>query len=738
MLVDRARPERLGELVRSLLPAHPEVEVYTSAVDLARAEKGALAILITDPQQATWLNLERPIFANRELRVILFSDAETSAVLARSAPDFFHWISHRLECPEGVSLPAVRGIQAALKTRAPGLSWTGGDFEAAFHEALPGRPLHVVSAAIPYEQMVAASTAGSRGWVAWTGVDGPFRLRRVRWATAEAGRRGRVALIAPGAPVPGFVPVDGVLLGVREARKRLQDAGAAHPGRLAALLDLEVEAVTLAAALLGAGVEGARLEAAGRAAPDPGVALGGMAKAAGVLIPPGIQGRMGDGGKAETDAVEALLRGGTAGGEVWVDAAEGAIAAGDYEPAVVWAKRGLALAGESVKTLQVAGRALERHGDYDEAEGLLLRAIDAAEKGGGRGEIYASALADRARILELRGRHLEAERLLRKAVAVEKKTVGAGHPNYGIALHDLAMVLRDRARHEEAEDLLKQATSIVGKALGKEHISYAMALGALGTVLMERGKYASAETQLRRSVDIMARRQGKESLSYAEGMHWLGRTLLEQRKYADAEGVLRTALSIKARILGKNHVFYAASLSELARCQIAAGAYGSAEQLLQEALSITERTIGTATPDYAVTLHELAGVFLNRSEYVQGEQALRRVVAIEQESLGQDHPALCPTLYNLAIALSAQGRFSEGEAFAHRSLEIAEKNWGPRHPDTARSLALLAQFQVVRRSPEALITATRALDALTRTLGAADPATRKAAELLEQIKRSVA
>ena len=143
--------------MRSLLPAHPDLEVHTDAVRLARAAKGSLIILVPDPEQATWLNLERPIFANRALRVILFSTAETSSVLARRAPDFFSWISHRIECPEGPPLHAVRGIRAALRSRARGIAWAGGDFEAAFHAALPGRALVRASAAMPYEQMVEAA-----------------------------------------------------------------------------------------------------------------------------------------------------------------------------------------------------------------------------------------------------------------------------------------------------------------------------------------------------------------------------------------------------------------------------------------------------------------------------------------------------------------------------------------------------------------------------------------------------
>ncbi|WP_236644684.1 hypothetical protein [Sorangium cellulosum] len=69
------------------------------------------------------------------------------------------------------------------------------------------------------------------------------------------------------------------------ARQTLAGAGAAAPGRLAALLDLEPEAIALAAALLRRGVEEATIEASARAARDAGATIARLGVERGLLAP---------------------------------------------------------------------------------------------------------------------------------------------------------------------------------------------------------------------------------------------------------------------------------------------------------------------------------------------------------------------------------------------------------------------------------------------------------------------
>lgn len=737
VLLDGARPERLGELVRSLLPAHPHLEVHTDAVQLARADPGALIILIPSPDQARWLNLERPLLAHRALRVILFSDSGTTTALARRAPDFFHWISHRLECPPGPPRPAVRGIQRALLSRAAGVAWSGGDVEAALSAALPGRALRRASAALSYEQMVEAAKPKGNAWLAWTDVDGPFRLQRVRWAMAEAGRRGRSALLDPAVTTPAFVPVHGTLLSVPEAQARLEDVGVKHAGRLAALLELEPEAVETAAALRRAGVSETEIEAAAAEADDPGVAVAEMAEGRGVVIGAALRARAFGVGSPPRDAVETALRERT-GAERWVEAARGAIDAGDARVAVLWARRGLALAGEDPRALTAAGRALQRCGRYAEAAALSQKAVLLGEeRRQTREAYYPAALVDWAFSLLRQARPAEAERLLRKAVATEKRRVGRDHPHYAAALQDLAIVLRDRAKLDEAEHKLRRSLAIARRKLSEGHPNLAIAMSDLGSVLLEKGEYGKAEALLRKAAARLEVSPGPEHPSTATALHHLGRALLEQRKPVEAEELLRQAAQRQAKIWGEDHPAYATSLHDLARSLRAQGMYDAAEQHLREALSVYERSTDPVPLAYAATLHELAGIMLERSEYAEAEEAFRRVIAIKQKALGMDHPALCPSLGSLAVTVWLRhANAGEAAALAQRALEIANEKCGPRHPDTAQCLYTVAWLQAARGDAEALETARRAHEALVHAVGPDAPAAKAAAELLDRLARS--
>lgn len=135
--MDHARPERLGELVRTLLPLAPELEVHTEAQQLAEVRPGSTLVLAPRAEDADWLNINRPLFASRALRVVLFCTREVTVALSRGAVDFLDWVSLRLECPAGPVPFAVAGLRCALAARVPGIVWTGGDLEASFTAAGP-------------------------------------------------------------------------------------------------------------------------------------------------------------------------------------------------------------------------------------------------------------------------------------------------------------------------------------------------------------------------------------------------------------------------------------------------------------------------------------------------------------------------------------------------------------------------------------------------------------------------
>src|SRR5580700_8628044 len=87
--VDRAVPERLGDVVRALVGEYPEMDVHPDLGAVETVPEGSVMVLILRAAQAEALNLGRPIFARRRLKVVLWCDRETTLALIDRAPDFF-------------------------------------------------------------------------------------------------------------------------------------------------------------------------------------------------------------------------------------------------------------------------------------------------------------------------------------------------------------------------------------------------------------------------------------------------------------------------------------------------------------------------------------------------------------------------------------------------------------------------------------------------------------------------
>ena len=241
-------------------------------------------VLVLRPEHAVPLNLGRPIFERRRLKVVLWCDRETTIALAERAPDFFDWVSAHHECPPAGPVPhAVAGLEAADEAKAPGIVWRGsGDQEdkgrllAAFAAAFPGERLALDRSKRDYEELLGAVRERKDAWIACR-AQAASHVRRLRWAMAEVERRGRAIIVTDIYPCPGWWPVHGRLMPFAEARRVLEEAGSPHAGALAALVGLEPEAVDLVGALVKRGARHEQLVERLHRAPDPGVSVARIA-----------------------------------------------------------------------------------------------------------------------------------------------------------------------------------------------------------------------------------------------------------------------------------------------------------------------------------------------------------------------------------------------------------------------------------------------------------------------------
>jgi tetratricopeptide (TPR) repeat protein len=729
VIVDDARPERLGDLVRSLLPDHPDLEVHAKAPRLARAAKGALVILVPDPAHADWLNQERPVFSNRELRVILFSDTATTALLSRCAPDFFSWISHRVECPAGPPRFAIHRLRAALLARSRGVAWLRGDLEATFREALPGRPLVRVTASLPYEEMVAAAKPGGKGWVAWSDVDGPFRLRRVRWAATEAGRRARMVLVDPSVEAPGFALVRGEPLPVQVALTRLEEAGAKHAGRLAALLDLEPDAVDVAVALLRAGEDEAAIERAAMNAEDPGAAVARMARARGIDV----------GGAPSVmsgDKVEALLGKARRGEARWVDVARAAAEdMGDPRAGVVWARRGLAAEPGATEAIEMAGENLLQAGALREAGKLLQEA--AARYGGATSESdgldHADALTCLASIAGYDGRHEEAHALTERAVDLASRVGDGDNLQHAGALSVLGASLLALGQKAEARDRLERAIEISRRVSGEGTPTHVESCRLMALATDHPNGHGETIEALRELAQLALKSLGVEHPAYAWVLAAEGMMLSAAQQDDEAGQVLRSGLSILEKVLGDSHALLVDVLAALGADALGRGRYAEAESYFKRQSTVAEQTWGPKHIRYGAALLNISGVQLRggktRAALTRGLRALE----VLEVAPGAPVATIATALYGVSAALFRLGDLDRAMDYAKRAVDVARGVPKSEHSPVLQAALEALSIQEARRGdPEAAAHAREAL-ALLREYPGDNPALMSWLPILERI-----
>ncbi|WP_437617609.1 tetratricopeptide repeat protein [Sorangium sp. So ce1151] len=734
--MDDARTERLGELTRALVADHPEMDVHTDVRDAETAPEGSVMVLVPKPEDADWLNLRRPLFARRALKVVLFCDRETTVALAQRAVDFFDWVSQHHECPPGPVPHAVSGLRGAARAEAPGVLWRAageladtGRMWGAFSAAFPGETLRWVSAEDPhgYEKLVDDIRAAGSAWIACH-ADGSAELRRLRWALAEARRRSRVIALAPPVACPGWWALHDHLMPLADARRALADARATRPGCLAALTNLEPEAVEIVRALSVLGLTHRDLVTLLADASDPGAALAERAFSAGLLdLDQVAQGhapapalralsQTPDVRKRRSELLESVRKAIVKGADVSAEAV-GLWASPSTAPPrvrIAQARADTATLGFLIESqlrrrqsatgwAQLAGKAL----DLGETGAAGVWALRSA---------YKSELPDRA-LVDISAR-LKAQTSAEGFILDERLADYSGHQRYVplalvafFSLFAIYMALSDGM--ELGERIMFFAFGAVGLCGA---LYYIVQRRLLTRALQERSNEAATAVtrSLQAAIDLGVR--GEPAL---------------------AMPALREARTAILSELGGKHPLYRTALTHLVMNAVDAGELGAALYFLEEALRLEDRTAGVAQPSFAALIAELAGVLTRHGSPAEAEALLRKLLGLEGASSQEERATSSPAsalssltdrasrervqiflarpgpppevapeiksraLRHLAEALSAQGRYDEAESTLEKAVEHATQALPASHPERWRSLAILGQVLSLQRRDEA-------------------------------------
>jgi tetratricopeptide (TPR) repeat protein len=222
--------------------------------------------------------------------------------------------------------------------------------------------------------------------------------------------------------------------------------------------------------------------------------------------------RQGQAGGARAALAEALrideAVSGASAPQTLADVAELARVSPTPEAEPLWRRAAAgADAGLAARALTALGEIHVAGGDRAGAAGFYRRALVKQEAAAGRdSEAVAVCLNALAQLVEVK----DGIPLLERALAIDRRVMGAGHPQTASTEANLAGLLVHARRNDEAIRAASDALSIFQETLGPDHPRCAITAGILAFALEARGDLARAEKMYRLALAIDERAYGAQ------------------------------------------------------------------------------------------------------------------------------------------------------------------------------------------------------------------------------------
>lgn len=291
------------------------------------------------------------------------------------------------------------------------------------------------------------------------------------------------------------------------------------------------------------------------------------------------------------------------------------------------------------ETLSLLARAvsddLEREALRERALEIHRSALDADDP------LLATSLMEVGRARRRLGRAAEAETAYREALDIQRRSLGANHPEVAKNMVFLADLIRDfRADTAGAEELYEESLEMMRGRLGERHPALLHPLEQVAALHTARGEYATAERLYREGLAIRRNVFGAGSPMVAIGIDLLGSSLARQGRTEEAERYYREALALLKGEAPESDWTWAVSGTQatLADLLTSEGRYEEAERLYRSALSIRSRIHGEEHFGYALVLAQLGRLKAESGDFTRAISLYERAIDIGRETRTTSHP----------------------------------------------------------------------------------------------------
>ncbi len=257
--------------------------------------------------------------------------------------------------------------------------------------------------------------------------------------------------------------------------------------------------------------------------------------------------------------------------------------------------------------------------------------------------------------LQGRGQYDEARGLLERALAITEIAYGPDCFEAVAQLGKLAAVLQDMDRLGDARVCLERALAVDETVLGPNHPDVASDLSKLAVLLWSEGDTPEARRCFHDALVIDEAAYGPADPIVARDLANLGLVLADLGELHEARRSLERALAIVESALGPGHPEVGTHLDNLAMVLQECGLLAAARACLERSLAIAESSEGPGHPAVAGVLNNLAVVLSHLGEPAAARRCFDRALAIDEAALGPDHPEVVGIRDNRARLLREPG-----------------------------------------------------------------------------------